>query len=254
MIENEPLKHLIFALLFLGWVSFGVSPAPAKTESTASGTPKPSLPGPNLIVNGSFEQSPDPQGSWQHYDAGSTAIAGWRVSFGEIDLYKGITTPFGQKTIDLDGQAAGGVSQVIKTEPGCKYKLKFYIGSYDSDDKKVFVRAAGSKTTWPFSVPGGSCESPGLHELYCTFRARDTTTTIEIGSGQPGTQGPVLDNVSCVKIEEAPPPSAVVPPQPATTAAPTSPAPTPTPTPNKEEEEEEDDEPTAPGATPAPSK
>ncbi len=248
------LKPLIFAtLLFLiltSIASISTRSVRAKTDAPpATSAAKASLPGPNLIVNGSFEQSPDPGGSWQHYDAGATAISGWRVSFGEIDLYKGITTPFGQKTIDLDGQNAGGVSQAIKTEPGCSYKLKFYIGSYDSDEKKVFARAAGSRTSWPFSVPGGSQEHPGLRELFCVFKAREITTTIEIGSGKPGTQGPILDNVSCVKIADAPPPSVAAPP--AQTATP----PTATTAPATEEEEEEEETPAAPaapGTPPAP--
>lgn len=165
----------------------------------ATAQPAAKQPAQNLIFNGSFENSVDPGGGWQHYDAGATAIYGWVVSFGEIDLWGGIKTPFGKKTIDLDGQQAGGVKQVVPTEPGATYRLKFWVGSYDHDSKTVFARAAGERQNWPISVQG-STQQPWLREVSFDFKARSKETEIEIGSATQGTQGPVIDNVSCYKI------------------------------------------------------
>lgn len=212
------------------------------TPGAAGGAPE--ALGKNLIVNGSFEQSADPGDGWLHYDAGSTAIYGWRVVLGNIDLYGGIVTPFGKKTIDLQGQQAGAVAQTIPTEPGATYKIKFWVGSYDSRDKKIYARAAGKKQIWPIAV-SGSTERPYLAEVSFNFKAREDKTSIEIGSYTDGTQGPVLDNVSCVKIAD---PVKVEPPAggPVQTAAPVAP-----PTdPDDEDDEEEEAAPTPPAATP----
>jgi hypothetical protein len=201
----------------------------------------------NLIVNGSFEQSPDPKSGWIHYALGSTAIYGWRVSLGDVDLWGGIKTPYGMKTIDLQGQQAGAVAQSIPTEVGATYRVKFNVGSYDNQSKKVYARAAGKKLIWPIEV-SGSTERPLLAEVFFDFKARDTKTTIEIGSSTNGSQGPVIDNVSCVKtadpvkVESAP--NAATPP-PTKTDASAQPATT---TSAAEEEEEEEEE--TPAATP----
>lgn len=180
-------------------------PITASNPPLPAGTPSLSQPpakATNLIVNGSFENSVDPGGGWKHYDAGNAAAYGWHVASGEVDLWGGIKTPFGKKTIDLDGQRAGSVMQSVPTEQGATYRVKFWVGSYDDRSKNVFVRAAGKRLVWPISV-SGSTEQPCLREFTFDFKARDKVTAIEIGSATEGTQGPVLDNVSCLKVAEA---------------------------------------------------
>jgi len=214
-------KTILFLSASLFLISSSTSPPGANTakpeihigapviaaKSAATTSPKPAASQPaasksqNLIFNGSFENSIDPGGGWQHYDAGATAIYGWIVTFGEIDLWGGIKTPFGKKTIDLDGQQAGGVMQVVATEPGATYRLKFWVGSYDSDSKTVFARAAGDRQNWPISVQG-STQQPWLREVSFDFKARNKQTEVEIGSATQGSQGPVIDNVSCYKIAD----------------------------------------------------
>ena len=206
----------------------------------------------NLIVNGSFEQSPDPKNGWINYALGSTSIFGWKVVLGDLDLWGGLKTPFGSKTIDLQGQQAGAIAQVIPTEVGATYRLKFHVGSYDNLSKKVYARAAGKKQIWPIEV-SGSTEQPLLAEVFFDFIPRETKTTIEIGSYTQGTQGPVIDNVSCVRIADpvkespAPTPAAVQaeppPAEPLTSAAPLK-----RPTGDEEEEGEEEQEKIAPPA------
>src|SRR5947208_3622044 len=82
----------------------------------------------NLLVNGSFEEGPDPgEQGWKPLDKGSKAIKGWEVTRGQIDL---VSTHWeaadGKRSIDLHGSPGyGGVKQTFKTKKGQKYQVTF---------------------------------------------------------------------------------------------------------------------------------
>ena len=84
----------------------------------------------NLITNGSFE---NPE-IWQTnpyvaYDAGSTAMPGWTVETGSVDL---TGPPYGvaddgNQSIDLSGTNSGSIRQTVATKPGQAYTLTWYM-------------------------------------------------------------------------------------------------------------------------------
>src|SRR4051812_32592073 len=105
----------------------------------------------NIIVNGSFEDvSDDDAGRPQ--DKGSTAIKGWVVTRGQIDVTqedgKVWKAAHGKRALDLHGSPGfGGVEQTIATKPGKKYKVTFKMsgnpGVPEHKAVQLGVRAAG---------------------------------------------------------------------------------------------------------------
>src|SRR5262249_24519791 len=84
--------------------------------------------GSNLLVNGSFEEGPDP-GAFLPVNKDSTDIKGWTVTRGQID-YIGSFWPAadGKRSLDLHGSPGfGGVSQTFPTVKGQKYRVTFAL-------------------------------------------------------------------------------------------------------------------------------
>jgi hypothetical protein len=83
----------------------------------------------NIVANGGFEY-PAIGPSYVQYDAQSSAISGWNVSNGSVDL---ITIPYafyeGVQALDLSGQSLGTISQVLNTVAGQTYDLVFYFSN-----------------------------------------------------------------------------------------------------------------------------
>src|SRR5262249_55429807 len=103
--------------------------------------------GQNLIINGSFEEGPDPQGNaFVTLQKGSTDIKGWEVTRGDIDH---ISTYWpaaeGNRSLDMNGIGPGGIAQTFKTVKGRKYRVTFSMAANPdaAGEKKLVVSAAG---------------------------------------------------------------------------------------------------------------
>jgi hypothetical protein len=67
----------------------------------------------NVLRNGSFEEGPDP-GPWRPLAAGSTALPGWTVSDGTVDVPGPVArSAHGKRCLDLNGQGPGSVEQTF---------------------------------------------------------------------------------------------------------------------------------------------
>ena len=166
-----------------------------------------------LIVNGSFEDGPDPDpGAWLMLSPGSTDIVGWEVTREGID-YKGTfwVASDGDRSLDLDNSPGfGGVMQTFTTTPGVNYLVTFdmagnpYQGLNGPNIKHMAVTAAGQSDDFPFDVTGHSFGDMGWVTHSWQFTANSNSTTIEFYSldsfagGYSGSCGPTLDNVSVV--------------------------------------------------------
>ena len=160
------------------------------------------------VTNGSFEIGQDPSSSLQ-LAAGSTAITGWTVSRGTID-YIGTywTAANGSRSIDLDGNIAGGVAQTIITVPGAWYSVIFDLaGNPDSaENKTIRIEAAGQSADFTFNTTGRTRTSMGWASHAMQFHAVSASTTIEFYSlgGTTAGRGPALDNVRIVGVPAGP--------------------------------------------------
>jgi hypothetical protein len=83
----------------------------------------------NLLVDGDFSSN------GPSCAAGTTTLAGWTVTTGNIDVANSscgaVGAPTGGYLVDLTGShgaGAGAINQTVATQPGTQYVLTFYFG------------------------------------------------------------------------------------------------------------------------------
>ncbi len=170
------------------------------------------IPAQNLLINGSFEQGPNP-GSYTNEPMGSTVITGWTVSVGNIDYVGSLwMASDGSRSIDLEGSAGtcvlytncpGGIAQSFATVVGQQYTVTFDLAGNIFGApvvKTILFSAAGQSQSYTFDTTGFSAGNMGWAEVTWNFTANDTTTTLEFDSADtpPTGWGPVIDNVVVV--------------------------------------------------------
>ncbi|MCB1596364.1 MAG: DUF642 domain-containing protein [Gammaproteobacteria bacterium] len=94
----------------------------------------------NLIVNGSFEEPVVGKGRYLTFPAGQS-FAGWQViGSGSVSPISGeyvasritFNAQQGSQWLDMTGpgsNSAAGVQQTVRTQPGTRYELVFYVGN-----------------------------------------------------------------------------------------------------------------------------
>jgi hypothetical protein len=160
----------------------------------------------SLLVNGSFEDT-------YSTGAGVTALPGWTVSSGNIDLGSfGPSTPDGLNAIDLTGSYGGGagaIYQDFETVAGSSYSLSFYFGANpqwqyadyanDSPIKSMSVLLDGVELRlFSKDTTGWAIDYFGWEQIALTFTATNNSTRLTFQSlnGANGTVfGPALDGV-----------------------------------------------------------
>jgi choice-of-anchor C domain-containing protein len=150
-----------------------------------------------LVVNGSFEDGPVP-GGFSTFGTGSTAISGWTVTGGSID-YIGTywNASDGIRSLDLSGNEAGTIAQMIPTVAGTRYTVSFdYSSNPDQGYAKSMLVGFGSATpvSFTFSTP---IQRPLVWLTgTATFVATGSSTQLSFQSSTPGPWGIALDNVA----------------------------------------------------------
>lgn len=154
-----------------------------------------------LILNGSFEQGPQP-GLFSQHCPPSAAIEGWVVIHDCIDYCGTIWEPGeGLRSLDLDARDgdAGGVSQTVATTLGSCYRVRWKMaGNPESGPiiKRMIVAAAGQQVEHTFDITGRTLLDMGWTERAWQFVAEGTMTTLEFYSVTvPPGFGPALDDV-----------------------------------------------------------
>jgi choice-of-anchor C domain-containing protein len=190
----------VCSALLLASVPTGAAPLPRRMASTA-----------NLVVNGSFEDGLESEVS-RPLDKGSTAVKGWFVTRGQIDVTqesgKVWKAAHGKRALDLHGSPGfGGVEQTIATRPGRKYRVTFRMsGNPGVDHQKVQlgVRAAGQNGVFELTMKGRTYEDLKWAEQAWEFTARQKATVLELHTAMPATAnglgGPLLDDVKVVEV------------------------------------------------------
>jgi choice-of-anchor C domain-containing protein len=164
----------------------------------------------NLLVNGSFEEGPEPPKVGEGFvtlENGSTALKGWVVSQGNIDVVDSLywKAADGKRSLDMNGSTAGAISQTFKTKKGQKYRVKFALAGSPGNaptEKKLQVSAAGKTTEFTFDVTGKTQTDMGWVSKTWEFTAEADETTLEFLSLTEGHAGPALDDVVVVAVRE----------------------------------------------------
>jgi choice-of-anchor C domain-containing protein len=216
------LGFVAFALLVVGAIILIRSNSKKPTEpatagggkqssgpSGASGSSGGRLVGPELVTNGSFEDGPEPEPggpAFTPYVMGVDAIPGWAITRGSID-YIG---PYwqhadGKRSIDLNGNAPGSIEQIIRTQPGKKYRVTFSMAGNNCGAetiKTIVVRAAGNRSEFAFDASGRNYENMGWVVKSWEFTAIATETVLEFASTTdlPIACGPAIDRVTVREV------------------------------------------------------
>jgi choice-of-anchor C domain-containing protein len=157
-----------------------------------------------IVTDGNFN---DPTGGsgFTTYSAGQSFNA-WSVTGGGVDLIGGYwqAPTSGGGSVDLDGNAPGGISQSI-TAPAGNYVLSFYLsGNPDGSPatKTVDVSIAGFDKTFTYTI-GSNTHSDMMYQLETLDFALSGATTLTFTSADTGTPyGPVIGDVSISAVPE----------------------------------------------------
>jgi choice-of-anchor C domain-containing protein len=164
----------------------------------------------NLIVNGSFEEGPEiPRFGLAilQLENGSTAITGWVVSQGNIDVLDSsfCKAADGKRSLDLNGVIPGAIRQTFKTRKGQKYRVTFALAGnpeHPPTVKKLQVSAGGMAREFHFDTAGKAWNNMGWVRNRLEITAEADKTTLEFLSLTDGDAGPALDDVVVMAIRE----------------------------------------------------
>jgi choice-of-anchor C domain-containing protein len=160
-----------------------------------------------LGTDGSFELGSDP-GSSTLLSGGST-ISDWLVQSGNIDYVGHFwQASDGSRSIDLNGNQAGSISQTFATVVGTTYIVEFDmsgnpVNSNDSNElnnsyKSMTVSVTGESNrhySYDTLSKNNSLIDMKWEKHAFSFAAQGTSTTLTFSSGVTGSFGPALDNV-----------------------------------------------------------
>ena len=154
----------------------------------------------NIIVNGDFEDGPPAWGFGTYY-GGSFELPHWQVTGNSIDhIFNYWQAASGDRSLDLNGTAAGGVQQSLATSPGVVYVVTFAMAANAAGGpavKTMKVRA-GSQVSDNFSFDGSGTSTTDMRwsARLWQFVAADDVTELEFFSTvTDGPYGPALDDV-----------------------------------------------------------
>ncbi len=159
----------------------------------------------SVVINGSFEQGPASAGSFTTFGTGSTAITGWTVTGGSVDLIGSYWNHSdGARSLDLSGNTAGTIAQMIPTVAGLRYTVSFDISSNpDRSFAKSMLVGFGNATPVAVSYTGPIGRPLQWQTVTLRFTADAPMTELSFKSTTPGAWGIALDNVSAVVPEPA---------------------------------------------------
>jgi choice-of-anchor C domain-containing protein len=187
-------------------VAGGLDEKPAKDAKAADK--------PNLIVNGSFEDSPEVDASgFIPIDEDSVDIRGWVVTRGQIDVQQEtdgkIKAAHGKRSLDLHGSPGfGGIKQPFVTKVGQKYRVTFAMSGNPGVGHvsvQLAVRAAGKKEVFECDMTGKTIDDLKWEQKTWEFTAVDTITILEFYTAMVPMSnpfgGPLLDDVKVVAVD-----------------------------------------------------
>jgi hypothetical protein len=164
--------------------------------------------GPNLLVNGSFEQPPLPTGQ-ASLILNPGVLPGWTIVRGTVGVHQEWQPASGQghQSLALVGDHPGTVEQTFATVPGQQYRFSGWI-SHDYGDGipegRADVYLNGTFFVQLYHNSASSQMDMKWLPFSYAFRATGTTTTLRLAdvTGLTALRGLVLDGLSVVPVDE----------------------------------------------------
>jgi choice-of-anchor C domain-containing protein len=163
----------------------------------------------NLVLDPNFD-NPSGGGTFTTYSGGQT-FGAWLVTGASVDLIGGYwQAPVGGGSVDLDGNAPGGVSQNITLSAGT-YLLSFYLsGNPDGGDpvKTVDVSLDGTSEVFTYNTALSGNNHTDMDYVLESMRVTVTggLQTLSFASQDASTSpwGPVIGGVSLTAVVPEP--------------------------------------------------
>jgi choice-of-anchor C domain-containing protein len=170
------------------------------------------------VVNGGFESGTPNDGAgthWTRLSPGDTSMTGWTIVSGNVDWFsaQAATACAGSRSVDLNGNTNGTISQSFATTPGANYRVSFCMAANTNGDpvvKTLDVTATGNPTTgYQFDQTGHTLTDMGWVMKTYSFVAVGASTTLSFASTTTvltglNAFGPVIDNVVVVEDRAIP--------------------------------------------------
>ncbi len=162
------------------------------------------------LADGFFTQSGAPVGETLFSSRRNPIMGAWRVTSGNVALHVGtVAMPIrAANAVDLNGNQAGTISQLVVTVPGTQYTVRFSAtGNWRTNpDQPRFLTVGFGDSTAPFTIqPGAAANALGWQTLSATFTATATTTNLQFISNDTGkTDGAFITGVELIDVAAAP--------------------------------------------------
>ena len=148
----------------------------------------------NVITNGSFELAPAGTYNYTILSGGCTALPNWTIGGGIKVMnssYK--TAASGTKSVDLNGNGAGSISQMLPTVVGAGYTVRFAVAN--SPNCATSWRYA-TVTYGPSTASISNASGTWAYRSY-VFNATSTSSLIKFESNSTGVAcGLAIDNIT----------------------------------------------------------
>ncbi len=158
----------------------------------------------NLVANGSFEEPANfctDNPPWTIV-LGGNIQSGWTVTGDSVEWVcpsSFWTIPDGVQAIDLDGNAPGGLGQVLQTVPGVTYDVSFQMAGniYCGDTiKDIEFIIGGQSQTYSWDSTGEVATSLNWETHTLSYSATGSSTQIQFNSLDNNQScGPMIDDV-----------------------------------------------------------
>lgn len=164
----------------------------------------------NLIINGSFEESPYLPSTWATILGNdNTSIIGWETVGSGVEWFKD-TTESGKNqdndyAIDLNNyrsEDGGGIQQSLATSPGKRYLVQFYASTQKYAGRTGTAKLAVSigDENYIFNLKTDESKSDWTYFSF-SFKATDTLSTLKFTTDTNSLKHfTYIDNVSITHI------------------------------------------------------
>lgn len=153
------------------------------------------------LVNGSFEDPGTYSGPFVPLNAGNTAITGWTINSGSVDLINTYwQSADGNYNLDMSGTSAGSISQTVTgLTVGSFYTVFFDLAGNPGGGNvvKTITASLGNVFTgdFTFNTAGFNRNDMGWLTKSFVFKADAPTGLLTFTSKENNSTGPALDNV-----------------------------------------------------------